>query len=54
MKPHSLEDTDSYEKGRGCTRLRNMNEAVMEVTLAKLMENCIRGVYLSHSPKQKC
>ena len=27
MKPHSPEDTDSYVKGRGCTRLRNRNEA---------------------------
>ena len=52
MKPHSLEDTDSYVKGRGCTRLRNRNEAkgswvftsFMEVTQAKSTENCIRGV----------
>ena len=65
MKLHSTEDTDLYAKGRGCTRLRNRNEAkgslvlhlfdaVMEVTRANMTENCIRGVYLSHSLKQKC
>ena len=27
MKQHSPEDTDTCLKGRGCTRLRNRNEA---------------------------